>query len=168
MCEDDGGCIGSAVRKLFCPVKFSYHTANPPTPPPITLIHRFKPLRPFNSPPPTWPPRFSPSNSPHSPPPHLGPAIQLGDSQVHKTTYAPIIYTALCIMFGMCAYPLLGQVGGGWALEFSSFLGPKWHSPIGSMPFHMVQKLSNSRAQPPPTCLSNVYACIQNIMHGAV
>jgi hypothetical protein len=25
----------------------------------------------------------------------------------------------------MCAYPLLGEVGGGWALEFSSFLGPK-------------------------------------------
>ncbi len=35
---------------------------------------------------------------------------------VHKTTYAPIIYTALCIMFWMRAYPLLGQVGGGWAL----------------------------------------------------
>jgi hypothetical protein len=31
----------------------------------------------------------------------------------------------------MRAYPLLGEVGGGWALEFSSFLGPKWHSPIG-------------------------------------
>jgi hypothetical protein len=47
---------------------------------------------------------------------------------VHKTTYAPMIYTALCIMFWMRAYPLLGQVGGGWALEFSSFLGPvKWH-----------------------------------------
>ncbi len=28
----------------------------------------------------------------------------------------------------MRAYPLLGQVGGGWALEFESFLGPvKWH-----------------------------------------
>ncbi len=31
-------------------------------------------------------------------------------------------------MFWMRAYPLLGQVGGGWALEFESFLGPvKWH-----------------------------------------
>jgi hypothetical protein len=40
---------------------------------------------------------------------------------VHKTTYAPMIYTALCIMFWIRAYPLhplLGQVGGGWALEF--------------------------------------------------
>ncbi len=27
----------------------------------------------------------------------------------------------LCIMFWMCAYPLLGEVGGGWALDFSSF-----------------------------------------------
>jgi hypothetical protein len=56
---------------------------------------------------------------------------------VHKITYAPMIYTAL---FLMRAYPLLGQVGGGWALEFSSFLGPIWHSPIGSMPFHRAQK----------------------------
>jgi hypothetical protein len=29
---------------------------------------------------------------------------------VHKTTYAPMIYTALCIMFWMRAYPLRGQV----------------------------------------------------------
>jgi hypothetical protein len=45
-----------------------------------------------------------------------------------------MIYTALCIMFWMRAFPLPGQVGGGWALEISSFLGPKWHSPISSMP----------------------------------
>ncbi len=32
---------------------------------------------------------------------------------MHKTTYAPMIYTALCIMFWMRAYPLRGQVGGG-------------------------------------------------------
>ncbi len=40
---------------------------------------------------------------------------------MHKTTYAPMIYTALCIMFWMRVYPLLREVGGGWALEFSSF-----------------------------------------------
>ncbi len=28
-------------------------------------------------------------------------------------------------MFSMCAYPLLGQVAGVWALEISSFLGPQ-------------------------------------------
>jgi hypothetical protein len=72
-----------------------------------------------------------------------------------------MIYTALCIMFWMRAYPLLGQVGGGWALEFSSFLGPKWYSPIGSSHFTGPKKLSNSRAQ-------NGYARIQNIMQGAV
>jgi hypothetical protein len=39
------------------------------------------------------------------------------------TIYAPMIHTAPCIMFWM-----LLDVGGGWALEFSSFLGPvKWH-----------------------------------------
>ncbi len=51
-----------------------------------------------------------------------------------------MIYTALCTMFWMRAYPLVGEVGGGWALEFSSFLGPKWHSLIGLMPFHRAQK----------------------------
>ncbi len=39
-----------------------------------------------------------------------------------------MIYTAPCIMFRMRAYPLRGEVGEGWALEFSNFLGPvKWH-----------------------------------------
>jgi hypothetical protein len=38
-----------------------------------------------------------------------------------------MIYTAPCIMFWMRAYPLRGQVGGGWALEIESFWGPmKW------------------------------------------
>jgi hypothetical protein len=46
-------------------------------------------------------------------------------SLVHKTTYAPMIYTALCVMFWMRAYPLqVGQVGRGWALDIESFLGP--------------------------------------------
>ncbi len=35
-----------------------------------------------------------------------------------------MIYTASCIMFWMRAYSLRGEVGGGWALEFESFLGP--------------------------------------------
>jgi hypothetical protein len=43
---------------------------------------------------------------------------------VHKTTYSPMISKALCIMFWMHAYPLLGQVGGGWALEILSFWAP--------------------------------------------
>ncbi len=31
------------------------------------------------------------------------------------------MYTAPCIMFLMHAYPLRGEVGGGWALEFETF-----------------------------------------------
>ncbi len=55
------------------------------------------------------------------------------------TIYAPMIYTALCVMFWMRAYPLLGQVGGGWALEFKSFLGPvKWHRANRRVPFHRL------------------------------
>jgi hypothetical protein len=42
----------------------------------------------------------------------------------HKTTYAPMVYTALCIMFLMRTYPLLGHLGGGWALEISGFWAP--------------------------------------------
>jgi hypothetical protein len=36
----------------------------------------------------------------------------------------------------MCAYPLLGEVGGGWALELSSCLGHvKWHPADRRVPF---------------------------------
>jgi hypothetical protein len=52
------------------------------------------------------------------------------------TICAPMIYTAPCIMFWMRAYPLLGEVGGGWALKFESFLGPvKWHRAHRGVPF---------------------------------
>jgi hypothetical protein len=39
---------------------------------------------------------------------------------VHNTIYAPMIYTALCIMFWMRAYPLLGKVEGvgPWNSQF--------------------------------------------------
>jgi hypothetical protein len=50
-----------------------------------------------------------------APPPSSVPVWALKPTSwalVHKTTYAPMIYTALCIMFWMRAYPLLGQVGG--------------------------------------------------------
>jgi hypothetical protein len=53
-----------------------------------------------------------------------------------------MIYTALCVMLLIVMHPLLGQAGGGWALEILTFLGPKWNSPIGSMPFHRAQKKS--------------------------
>jgi hypothetical protein len=50
--------------------------------------------------------------------------------------YEPMIYTVPCIMIWMRAYPLRGEVGGGWALEFESFLGPvKWHRADMQVPF---------------------------------
>jgi hypothetical protein len=53
-----------------------------------------------------------------------------------------MIYTAPCIMFWMRAYTLRGEVGGGWALEFPSFLGPvKWERPDRRVPFGSQIKL---------------------------
>jgi hypothetical protein len=71
-----------------------------------------------------------------------------GWALLHKTTYAPMIYTSLCVMFLRRADAFRGQVGGGWTLEISNFLGPKWHSPIGLMPFHHFtgpKKLNSSK-----------------------
>ncbi len=36
-----------------------------------------------------------------------------------------MIYTALCIMFCMRAYPLLGEVGGGLGPGIPEFFGPQ-------------------------------------------
>jgi hypothetical protein len=44
---------------------------------------------------------------------------------VPKTICAPMIYTALCIMFWMRAYPLLGQGGGGLGPGILEFFGPQ-------------------------------------------
>ncbi len=66
---------------------------------------------------------------------HRHPGVQ---SSLHDviTIYAPVIYTAPCIMFWMGAYTLRGEVGGGWALEFPSFLGPvKWERADRQVPF---------------------------------
>jgi hypothetical protein len=52
------------------------------------------------------------------------------------TIYATSIYTAPYIMFWKRAYPLRGEVGGGWALEFESFLGPViWERADRRVPF---------------------------------
>ncbi len=48
-------------------------------------------------------------------------------------------------MFWMRAYPLRGELGGGWALEFESFLGPeKWHRADRRVPFG-AQKTRGTR-----------------------
>jgi hypothetical protein len=42
-----------------------------------------------------------------------------------------MIYTAPYVMFFISADPFPGQVGGGWALEIDTFLGPvKWHRAV--------------------------------------
>jgi hypothetical protein len=60
-----------------------------------------------------------------------------------------MIYTALRIMFLMRADTLCGQVGGGWALEMESFLGPvKWHRADWRVPFG-VQKTRDFQGPTP-------------------
>ncbi len=50
------------------------------------------------------------------------------DIYVHETTHGPLIDTALYVMVFMRANPLLGK-WEGLSPRFSTFLGPKWHSP---------------------------------------
>jgi hypothetical protein len=66
----------------------------------------------------------------------------------------PLIDTALYIMLLMRASPLLGQVGGGRALEILTFLGPKWHSPDGLLPFSLGPKSLDFQG-PTPSHLSS-------------
>ncbi len=50
--------------------------------------------------------------------------------------YGPMIDTAPYSLLLMQANPLRGQVGGGWALEIETFLGPvKWHRAVRRVPF---------------------------------
>jgi hypothetical protein len=46
------------------------------------------------------------------------------ETHVHKTTNGPLIDMTLYVMLLIWANPLLGQVGGGWALGISTFLAP--------------------------------------------
>jgi hypothetical protein len=48
--------------------------------------------------------------APAPPPPSVRAPKPTSWALVHKTTYAPMIYTALCIMFWMRAYLLLALV----------------------------------------------------------
>ncbi len=75
---------------------------------------------------------------------------------VHKTNLCTYDLYSPVRMLLMRANPLLGQVGGGWALEIESFLGPvKWHRADRRVPFG-AQKICN------------VSARIKNITHGAL
>ncbi len=52
-------------------------------------------------------------------------ATDSGWALVHKTTYEPMIYTCLCVMFLMRADTLRGQVGGGLRPGKLEFFGPQ-------------------------------------------
>ncbi len=65
--------------------------------------------------------------------------------------------------------PLRGQVGGVGPWKSRDFCAPNGtRLSAQKVPFHMAQKHSISRAQPPPTCPRNGSARIKNITHGAV
>ncbi len=80
--------------------------------------------------------------APAPPPPSVWALKPPSWALVHKTTYAFMIYT------------VFWAPNGTRLSARCHFTGPK--------------NLSNSRAQPPPTCPRNGYARIQNIKHGAV
>ncbi len=62
----------------------------------------------------------------------------------------------------MRADPLRGQVGGGWALEIESFLGPvKWQRSDRRVPFG-AQKTRDFQGPTPPTYPCNGSARIKN------
>jgi hypothetical protein len=67
------------------------------------------------------------------------------------------------------ALMLLYCSGGvvGWASN-ATFLGPKWHWPIGSMAFHRAQKSLELRHNPLPLALVMDAARIKSITHGDV
>ncbi len=115
------------------------------------------------------------SSLPPSPPPtcfthsrssKVGPAMQLVHSRVHKTTYAPMIYTALCVMFLMRADIRWGS-GGGVGAGNLEFCWPQMALAYRLVPFHRAQ---NSRfpAPTPPPLPHLISARIKNITHGAV
>ncbi len=61
--------------------------------------------------------------------------------QVELAIYGPMIYTAPYVTLLMRANPLRGQVGGDWALEIDTFLGPvKWHRAVKRVPFGAQKK----------------------------
>ena len=56
-------------------------------------------------------------------------------NMVNKLFMANDLYIPVCNAL-MGANPLRGQVGGGWAMEIETFLGPvKWHRTVRRVPF---------------------------------
>jgi hypothetical protein len=87
---------------------------------------------------------------------------------VHKTTFASMIFTALCICFGCLHIHYFGKWERVGPWDSRVYWVPNGTCLLAQCHFTGPKKLLNSRAQPPPTCPRNGYAHIQNIMHGAV
>ncbi len=96
--------------------------------------------------------------------PFHNPLMSPSGALVHKTTFVPLIVTALYVMLLMWANPLLGQVEGGWTLEISTFLAP--NDTCLTARCHLTVSISG--AQPPPDWPCNVFACIKSITYRAV
>ncbi len=103
------------------------------------------------------PPPSSPLTQPGLPPLRLLPsteprnAITVVHSRVHKTTYAPMIDTALCVMFLMPADTLRMEVGGwGWRWKSRVFWAPK-RTRLSARAISLgPTKLETSSANPTP------------------
>ncbi len=81
---------------------------------------------------------------------------------VHLLTYD--LYGPVCNAFNV-GNILRGQVGGVWALEISTFLGPvKWHPAVRRVPFGAQGQ--DSRAQPLSTCPDNGFAASKALRTG--
>jgi hypothetical protein len=60
---------------------------------------------------------------------------------------------------------LLNRTSAVMLLTGYWLLGPKWHSPIGSMPFHRAQKIPDFQGPTPSTCPRN--ECCPHQKHSA-
>ncbi len=73
-------------------------------------------------------------------------------NMVNKLFMANDLYIPVCNAL-MGANPLRGQVGGGWAMEIETFLGPvKWHRTVRRVPFG-AQKCRFPGSNPLPLVL---------------
>jgi hypothetical protein len=85
------------------------------------------------------------------------------------TIYAPMSYTAPCVIVLMRADTLCGEVGGGGLeLEIESFGPLEIARADRRVPFGVKKLEISSCNPPPPTSPHNVSARIKTITHGAV
>jgi hypothetical protein len=77
-----------------------------------------------------------------------------------------MIYIARYVTFVMFADPLRGQIGGGWAQEIETFLGPEMAT--SELISIWAQKSLDLQGPTPAICPSNGFARIKNITYRTV